>query len=91
MNFYPVDEWATMSEDVMSDLSDGQEVILTEKGRPKVLMLSIPQGGFDETVRAVRSAKAMLALESMRRRAAKDGFMSDEEINTLIDEARAAV
>ena len=30
----------------------------------------------------------MTALNSMRRRAAREGFMSDEDIESLIDEAR---
>jgi len=52
------------------------------------LIIDIPEGSFDEIVHAVRQAKAMIALNSMRRKAAKTGFMSDDEIESLIDEAR---
>ena len=35
----------------------------------------IPEGAFDEVVQAVRQAKAMIAFNSMRRKAAKAGFL----------------
>ena len=51
-------------------------------------MIDIPEGSFDEVVQAVRQAKAMIALNNMQRRAAREGFMNDDEIEALIDEAR---
>ena len=51
-------------------------------------MLDIADGDFEETLRAVRQAKAMLAFNSMRSRAAEQGFMSDEDIEAEITAAR---
>lgn len=51
-------------------------------------MIDIPEGNFDEVIQAVRQAKAMIALNNIRLKAARSGFMSDEEIESLIDEAR---
>ena len=39
---------------------------------------------FDEAVKAVRQAKAMIAFNSMRAKAAKQGYMSDDEIEAEI-------
>ena len=88
MNFYSVRDLRTDSKSMWADLNRGDEVVLTNNGRPSALMIDIPEGRFDETVQAVRQAKAMIALNSMRRRAAREGFMSDEDIESLIDEAR---
>lgn len=88
MNFYSVRDLRTDSKSMWADLKRGDEVVLTNNGKPSALMIDIPEGSFDEIVQAVRQAKAMIALNSMRRRAAREGFMSDEDIEFLIDEAR---
>lgn len=88
MNFYSVRDLRTDSKSMWADLNRGDEVVLTNNGRPSALMIDIPEGSFDEIVQAVRQAKAMIALNSMRRRAAREGFKSDEDIESLIDEAR---
>ncbi len=88
MNFYSMRDLRTESKSMWADLSRGDEVILTNNGRPSAIMIDIPEGGFDETVQAVRQAKAMIALNSMRQRAAREGFKSDDEIEALVNEAR---
>ena len=88
MNFYSVRDLRTDSKSMWADLNRGDEVVLTNNGRPSALMIDIPEGSFDEIVQAVRQAKAMIALNSMRRRAAREGFISDGDIEALIDEAR---
>lgn len=88
MNFYSVRDLRTDSKSMWADLNRGDEVVLTNNGKPSALMIDIPEGSFDEIVQAVRQAKAMIALNSMRRKAAREGLMSDEDIEALIDEAR---
>ena len=90
MNFYSVRDLRTESKSVWSELANGQEVILTNNGRPSALMIEIPEGQFDEIVQAVRQAKAMIALNSMRRRSARSGYRSDQEIEDVIEEARSS-
>lgn len=51
-------------------------------------MIDIPEGSFDEIVQAVRQARAMIAFNSMRRKAAMSGFLSDEDIEAEINAAR---
>lgn len=81
-------ELRTETKAVWDDLDSGQEVVLTSNGKPAALVIDIPDGQFDQTVQAVRQAKAMIALNSMRNKAARQGFKTDEEIDALIDEAR---
>ena len=87
MNFYSVRDLRTDSKSMWADLSSGDEVVLTNNGKPSALIIDIPEGSFDEIVQAVRQAKAMIAMNSMRMRAAREGFKDDEEIESLIAEA----
>ena len=89
MDFYSVSDLGIDKGILWQTLGEGTEVVLTNHGKPSAIMMSIPEGAFDETVQAVRQAKAMIAINSMRGKAAKAGFMTDEEINSAIAEARA--
>ena len=88
MNFYSVRDLRTESKNVWENLSAGGEVVITNNGKPSALMIDIPEGGFDEIVQAVRQARAMIAFNNMRRKAAMSGFLSDEEIEAEINAAR---
>ncbi|MBR1918999.1 MAG: type II toxin-antitoxin system Phd/YefM family antitoxin [Spirochaetales bacterium] len=88
MNFYSIRDLRTESKKVWDNLSSGKEVVITNNGKPSALMIDIPEGSFDEIVEAVRQAKAMIAFNSMRRKATASGFMTDEEIEAEINAAR---
>ena len=51
-------------------------------------MIDISDGSFEETLRAVRQAKATIAFNSMRTKAASKGFMSENDIEAEIEAAR---
>ena len=88
MDFYSIRDLRTDSKKMWEALSSGDEIVITNNGKPSALMIDIPEGRFDEVVQVVRQAKAMIAINSMRRKASKAGFMSDEEIDSLIKEVR---
>lgn len=88
MNFYSMRDLRIKSKTMWCDLDNGDEVILTNNGKPSAIVIDIPDGYFDETVQAVRQAKAMIAINSMRQKAASEGYMSDDEINDIISEVR---
>lgn len=90
MEFYSVRDFRTESKAVWENLAKGGKVVITNNGKPAALMVDIPEGKFDEVVQAVRQARAMAAFNSMRRRAAAQGYMSDEEIEAAIAEVRGA-
>ncbi len=88
MNFYTVRDLRTTPKSIWNDLSADGEVVITNNGKPTALMFDIADGSLEETLRAVRQAKAMIAFNSMRARAASRGFLSDEEIEAEIAAAR---
>ncbi len=88
MNFYSIRELRTESKKMWTDLNKGNEIVITNNGKPSAVVIDIPEGNFEEIIQAVRQAKAMIALNNMRKRAAAEGFKTDEEIELLINEAR---
>ncbi len=88
MNFYSIRDLRTESKTIWKNLASGDEIVITNNGKPSALMIDIPEGGFDDVVQAVRQAKAMIAFNNMRKKAAAAGFMTDEEIEAEIQAAR---
>lgn len=91
MNFYSIRDLRTESKEMFHTLNHGEDVIITNNGKPAALMIDINQNNFEEVLHAVRQAKAMIAFNSMRMKAAASGYMSEEEINAEIDAARNEV
>ena len=89
MNFYSIRDLRTDAKSLWQTINDGDEAIITNNGKPAAVMISIPEGYFDESIQAIRQARALIALNSMRIRASRDGYKTDDEINILIAEARS--
>ncbi|MBR6028005.1 MAG: prevent-host-death protein [Clostridia bacterium] len=87
MNFCSVRDLCSGSDSLWAGLASGNDVALTNNGKPFALIIGIPEGCFDETLQAVRQAKAMIALNSIRRKAARAGYLSDDDINALAADA----
>ena len=73
MTFYSVRDLRTDTKGMWESLSSGNEVVITNNGKPAALMIDIPADSFDEVVQAVRQAKAMIAFNNMRRKAGREG------------------
>lgn len=75
---------------VFESLED-QEVVLTSRGKPVALLLSVSGDDLEETVQLVRRARAQAAASRMRKEAAERGLdrMSPEEIEAEIEAARS--
>ena len=71
MEFYSVRELRTNTKSIWKELSKDNDVVITNNGKPYALMVGIPEGRFDETVRALRQAKALAAMDRMRNQAEK--------------------
>ncbi len=89
MNFYSVRDLRTTPKSIWDNLSEDGEVIITNNGKPTAILLDISNGSFEETLKAVRQAKAMIAFNSMKSKAAEKGFMSDEDIEKEIAAVRS--
>lgn len=90
MEFYSARELRNNTKSIWKELSEDNDVVITNNGKPYALMVGIPEGRFDETIRAIRQAKAIAAMDRMRKKAEKNGFMSDKEIDDVVSEARKA-
>ena len=88
MNFYTVRDLRTTPKSVWENLSADGEVVITNNGKPTAILFDITDGSFEETLKAVRQAKAAIAFNAMRARAASEGYMSDEDIEAEIAAAR---
>ena len=84
MNFYSIRDLRIETKDICERVRQDGEVIITNNGKPSVLMLDISENNFDELVRAIRQAKAMIAFNSMRAIATANGYMSDSDIESEI-------
>ena len=84
MNFFAARDLRTQPKNIWDCLQTEGEVVITNNGHPTALMLDITDGNFEEVIKAVRQAKAMIAFNVMRKKAAKSGFMSDVEIEREI-------
>lgn len=87
MNFYTVRDLRTTPKSIWENLEADGHVVITNNGKPTALMLNIADGSLEETLKAIRQAKAMIAFNTMRSRAASAGFMPDGEIAAEIEAA----
>lgn len=88
MNFYSVRDLRTTQKAIWEKLEQDGEVVITNNGKPSALLFDIGDGDLEETLKAVRQAKAMMAFNSMRGKAAAKGYLSEEEIEAEIAAAR---
>jgi phage-related protein len=84
MRFYTARDLRTIPKNIWDSLRASGEVVITNNGKPTALMLNISDDNFEEVSKAVRQAKAMIALNSMRAKAEAVGFMTDDEIEAEI-------
>ena len=56
------------------DLAQEDELVLTANGKPIAILLGVEEDQLEETARAIRQAKAQLALSRMRKQAARRGL-----------------
>ena len=89
MNFYPIRDLRSETKNICEKVRQSGEVVITNNGKPSVLMLDISEDNFDEVVRAIRQAKAMIAFNSMKAISAANGYMTDSEIEEEIKAARS--
>ena len=88
MNFYSVRDLRTTQKAIWEKLEQDGEVVITNNGKPSALLFDIGDGDLEETLKAVRQAKAMMAFNSMRGKAAAKGYLSEEELGAEIAAAR---
>lgn len=73
------------------ELAQKDDLVLTVSGKPIALLVGVKEDELEEATRAVRQARAQLALSRMRRQAARRGIdrMSSSAIEQEIRRARS--
>ena len=90
MKFVTVRDLRTTPAQIWKDLPEEQEIVITNNGKPIALLTPISDTDMEDTVGAIRRARAVTALKRVRNLAAKRGLseISMEEINKEIQEYR---
>jgi prevent-host-death family protein len=76
---------------VFDAAGEGDEVVITSRGKPVALLVGVDGDDLEETLRHFRRAKAQAAVSRMREAAAREGFagMERAEIEAEIAAARS--
>jgi prevent-host-death family protein len=76
---------------VLQAAEEGDEVVITSRGKPVALLVGVDGEDLEETVRLVRRARAQAAVSRMRKAAARESSesMSREEGEEEINAARS--
>jgi len=80
MDFLTMRDFRSKPKTAWEKLSQNGEIVITNNGKPTVLMLNIENGNFDVLLRAIKQAKAMMALNAIRTEAENRGFLREVEI-----------
>jgi len=73
MKFVSVREFKAKSGQVWKDLAQEKDMVLTNNGRPVALVSAIPEGNVEDSLAALRKARAILAVEQMQARSLAAG------------------
>ncbi len=90
MKFITVRDLRTTPAKIWKELPEERELILTNNGKPIALITPISENDLEETISAVRRARAMQAVHNMQISSVKKGLsgMNSEEIEKEIQSAR---
>ncbi len=93
MKFITVRDLRTTPAQVWKDLPAEQEIVITNNGKPIALLTPLSDVDMEDTVSAVRRARAVAALKKIRGAALKAGLseMTMDEINAEIQAYRKSV
>lgn len=90
MKFFSVRDFRAESTAIFSTKSNSEEFVLTNHGKPAALVIPLNEDTFEETLKAVSSARAMQAIRNIQALSVKNGTdkMTMAEIDAEIDAAR---
>ncbi len=92
MRFVSVRELRGQSAAVWTTLADEKDLVITSNGKPIALLSATSEERLEESLRALRRARAELAAASMQRASLAAGAdrLTLDEINAEIDAVREA-
>ena len=90
MKFITVRDFRTRSASIWATLPEEKEMVITNNGKPVALLMPVSDKTLEETLSAVRRAKAVNAVKLLQQQSVQKGTdkMTLEEINAEIELAR---
>ena len=90
MKFISVRDFRTSSANIWKTLPQEQEMVITNNGKPVALLTPLQDNDLEETLSAIRRAKAISAVKLIQQQSIKNGMdkMTLEEINYEIEASR---
>jgi antitoxin (DNA-binding transcriptional repressor) of toxin-antitoxin stability system len=90
MKFITVRDFRTSSASIWESLPQEQEMIITNNGKPVALLTPISDKSLEDTLSAVRRARAINAVKLIQQQSVKNGTdkITQEEINSEIKASR---
>ena len=90
MKFVTIREFRNKTAEVREDLKTEGEIVLTANGRPFALLSRVEPDSVEQEVRALRRARARVAVERMRAQAKQRGLdgMTMDQVDELIAAVR---
>jgi len=90
MKFITVRDFRTSSANIWKILPKEQEMVITNNGKPVALLTPLSDQNLEETLSAIRRAKAINAVKMIQQESIKNGTdkMTLEEINHEIKMSR---
>ena len=91
MKFISVRDLRGKSAEVWKDLPTEREVVVTSNGRPIAILSAVNESNLEESLSAIRQARAAEAVMSLQRRSVERGTdgITMEEIDAEIGAVRA--
>ena len=92
MRFISVRDLRGKSAQIWKRLAQFKEMVITSNGKPIAIITATSEGTLEESLCAIRSARAMAAVESMQLKSIKTGKdrLSLEDINAEVQAERKA-
>lgn len=90
MKFVTVRDFRTYPKKIWDELKTVQEMIITNNGKPVALLTPLMEVNLEDTIKAMRQAKAKMAVEKMRSISVKKGSskLSAKELDKQIEAVR---
>ena len=89
MKFVTVRDFRNSSRDIWDKVSNDEDIIVTNNGKPTAILISVSESNLDEVIASIRQAKAMRAFNKMRQQAASRGYLTEDEIDAEIQAYRS--
>jgi prevent-host-death family protein len=89
MKFVNVRDFRNSSRDIWERVSNDEDVIITNNGKPTAILVSVSECNLDEVLASIRQARAMRAFNRLQEQASSSKHMDDSEIDAVIKAYRA--